>query len=585
MLHGRLPRAARLPCRAASPTTCRAAGEARAVAGHRRRVTAAPRPTASLGWRGASTTRSGARLSPPRSRLGLRRRGAGRLPRRARGRGPARGLAGPAGAARAAGVRDPDAAAVGARDARLPDAARPAARRRRADRAELGARSRANATNGRVDSGQRDAAGRDADLPRALDRARRPAAWRAAGSSSTRTGRRARPRSGCRCTASRRRTRRASAPTTSASSRSPAPGSRSTGPAPGRRRGRASSRTCSSRARRSRARARGSEKSGDGVSLASGHRAAELIMEEEPMTDVPASTAMRESLDHCVKCTICETACPFSNVTPLFPGPKYVGPQAERFRTDEPRRPTPRSTTARAAASAPRSARRASTSPRSTRRRRRALRERDGVALREQHDRPPDRRRPARHARRADRELDAAQPLFRLLIEKTLGIHRRRGDADVRGPDVPGLGQAPPAAGVAEAGRLLPRLRRRTTTSRDVGEMAVAVLAHNGFAVDVPKQDCCGLPLQSNGLFDAARGYTRRLAKNLAPRRATGDAVIVGTSTSCTLMLKREANEILGLDGEPDLELRERADLRHRRVPARAPRPRRARAPTSSPST
>ena len=43
---------------------------------------------------------------------------------------------------------------------------------------------------------------------------------------------------------------------------------------------------------------------------------------------------MRGSLDHCVKCTICETACPVSNVTPLFPGPKYVGPQAERFRND-----------------------------------------------------------------------------------------------------------------------------------------------------------------------------------------------------------------------------------------------------------
>ena len=50
------------------------------------------------------------------------------------------------------------------------------------------------------------------------------------------------------------------------------------------------------------------------------------------MTDVLGSLLMRESLDHCVKCTICETFCPVSNVTPLFPGPKYVGPQAERFR-------------------------------------------------------------------------------------------------------------------------------------------------------------------------------------------------------------------------------------------------------------
>ncbi len=45
------------------------------------------------------------------------------------------------------------------------------------------------------------------------------------------------------------------------------------------------------------------------------------------MTDL-----MRDSLDHCVKCTICETFCPFSQVTPLFPGPKFVGPQGERYR-------------------------------------------------------------------------------------------------------------------------------------------------------------------------------------------------------------------------------------------------------------
>src|SRR4029434_8080701 len=41
---------------------------------------------------------------------------------------------------------------------------------------------------------------------------------------------------------------------------------------------------------------------------------------------------VRDSLDHCVKCTICETYCPYARVTPLFPGPKYVGPQAERYR-------------------------------------------------------------------------------------------------------------------------------------------------------------------------------------------------------------------------------------------------------------
>ena len=34
---------------------------------------------------------------------------------------------------------------------------------------------------------------------------------------------------------------------------------------------------------------------------------------------------IRASLDHCVKCTICETFCPYSRVTPLFPGASRPG--------------------------------------------------------------------------------------------------------------------------------------------------------------------------------------------------------------------------------------------------------------------
>ena len=42
------------------------------------------------------------------------------------------------------------------------------------------------------------------------------------------------------------------------------------------------------------------------------------------------------SADHCIKCNVCNTVCPVLPVTDLFPGPKYVGPQAERFRTPGP---------------------------------------------------------------------------------------------------------------------------------------------------------------------------------------------------------------------------------------------------------
>jgi glycerol-3-phosphate dehydrogenase subunit C len=79
--------------------------------------------------------------------------------------------------------------------------------------------------------------------------------------------------------------------------------------------------------------------------------------------------------------------------------------------------------------------------------------------------------------------------------------------------------------------------------------MAVAVLEHNDLGVIVPKQGCCGLPLQSNGLFDAARNYVLKLARALAPHARAGHD-IVATSTSCSLMLKREALEILGIDDD-----------------------------------
>ena len=88
----------------------------------------------------------------------------------------------------------------------------------------------------------------------------------------------------------------------------------------------------------------------------------------------------------------------------------------------------------------------------------------------------------------------------------------------------------------------------------DLGAMTVALLEHNGIAVEVPKQDCCGLPLQSNGMFDDARPVVHRLAARLAPFAREG-VDIVGTSTSCTLMLKREALEILGMTDDEELRV------------------------------
>jgi glycerol-3-phosphate dehydrogenase subunit C len=256
---------------------------------------------------------------------------------------------------------------------------------------------------------------------------------------------------------------------------------------------------------------------------------------------------VRESLDHCVKCTICETFCPFSRATPLFPGPKYVGPQAERYRGAGPSVDASVdycSGCGICTQVCPQGVRIAEINSQA----RAALWEERGVPLRNQLIARPNviGRLGTPVAPVANWAL--RNRAVRAVTDRLLGIHR-----DAPMPRF--------------AGRTFQRWARRHTVPAAertvvyfhgcgtnfyepaVGEMVVAVLEHNGFRVVVPPQDCCGLPLQSNGNFPAARAYVRRLVANLAPYAREGNA-IVANSTSCSLMLKREAREILGVEDE-----------------------------------
>jgi glycerol-3-phosphate dehydrogenase subunit C len=267
--------------------------------------------------------------------------------------------------------------------------------------------------------------------------------------------------------------------------------------------------------------------------------------------DLLGTLAMRKSLDHCVKCTICETFCPISNVTPLFPGPKYVGPQAERFRVGD--EPSPDQSLDYCSGCGictqvcPQGVHIAEINTQA----RAKLRATTGVKLRDRVI-----ARPTLTGRLGTPVAPVANwslsnPLLRLLIEKTIGIHRSAAVPKFAGRTFQAWARkhaAPPAD------RRVAFFHGCGTNYYEprLGEMTVELLEHNGIAVDVPKQDCCGLPLQSNGLFKDARAYVHRLAERLAPYARAG-VDIVGTSTSCTLMLKREALEILELGDDAEL--------------------------------
>lgn len=253
----------------------------------------------------------------------------------------------------------------------------------------------------------------------------------------------------------------------------------------------------------------------------------------------------RASLDNCVKCTICETQCPVAAVTPLFPGPKYVGPQAERFRHGESVDHSLDYCSGCGICTmvCPQGVKIAELNSQA-----RAVMKADHMPLRDQLISRTTIMGAAMTpvAPIANAALKV-KPL-RKLVQAVIGI-----DADA---------PMPVAAGRTFEGWWAKRPPRATPAPKGpivffhgcAGEFfevetsikTVEVLERVGFEVIVPKQGCCGLAQQSNGLFDSATKAVLKLCDDL--RSAGKELTIVSSSGSCTGMLKHEAHEIMGVD-------------------------------------
>jgi glycerol-3-phosphate dehydrogenase subunit C len=252
------------------------------------------------------------------------------------------------------------------------------------------------------------------------------------------------------------------------------------------------------------------------------------------------------SADRCIKCNVCNTACPVAAVTDLFPGPKYVGPQAQRFRAGDPVEEWVDYCSGCGACTraCPSGVRVAELNSRA----RAAVYARRGIPLRN---------RLLSRSELLGRVGSKAAPLAnlalgfrpaRVLAERTLGIHRdaplpRFSQGSFRGRFRRLPQPATPRARVAY-------FHGCSTNYYEpwVGEATVRVLGAAGIAVELPPQRCCGLPFMSNGDFETARRLAQANLRSLLPAARAG-LKIVGTSTSCTLTFKHEYREVLGLHG------------------------------------
>lgn len=267
---------------------------------------------------------------------------------------------------------------------------------------------------------------------------------------------------------------------------------------------------------------------------------------------------VENTLDQCIKCNICTTACPVSAVTDLFPGPKYAAPQAGRFR--QPRQPTPDQSVDYCSGCrvcnmvCPTGVKIAEMNARAR------------AVLIEQGKVPLTRRLRNNLLARAATLGKIAQPvapianlIFQLkparqVAEIALGIHHaapfppfasQRFDAWFKSrPEF----STPPAKRTSRQVAYFHGCSTQYYEPR-IGRTVVRVLEANDIKVLLPPQNCCGLPLLSNGEFRAARQYHQNNVRSLVKYARQG-IPIVGASTSCTLTLKEEAPELLDMHDE-----------------------------------
>ncbi len=253
----------------------------------------------------------------------------------------------------------------------------------------------------------------------------------------------------------------------------------------------------------------------------------------------------RASLDHCVKCTICETACPVLAVTPLFSGPKYVGPQAERFRHGESVDHSLDycSSCGLCTLACPQGVNIAELNSMA-----RAVMKADHMPIRDfligetvLMGKVMTPIAPIANAALANKPI-------RIAMEKIIGVHRDAPMPTAQSQSFVSwakhhkrpAGPAPRGPVVFFHGCAGGYFEVQTSIH------TVEVLEYLGFEVIVPTQGCCGLAQQSNGLFTQARKTVTKLCRQL--RAAGQDLTIVSSSGSCAGMLKHEAHEIMGVD-------------------------------------
>ena len=278
-----------------------------------------------------------------------------------------------------------------------------------------------------------------------------------------------------------------------------------------------------------------------------------MISDElEMVTDTVEEQAPVEA---CTKCTACNTVCPVARNTEIFRGPKYLGPESERYRDQHEASVTAGLDLCSGCKLCEVTCPSQVTIQEYIRRAQNKGAEEKGRTLRDW---------VLGHTRLLGAfgswtapfaNFGNRNPLVRLVMEKVIGIHRKRPLPRYQfltferwfkrrrtpSPTLPTRGRAAKRTVAYFYGCWVNYNERR------LGEMVVHVLERNGVKVIVPKQQCCGIPAVVNSNMDLARTYGAENVRRMSQLPEGVD--IIASSTSCGLMLKHDYDHLLDIPG------------------------------------
>jgi glycerol-3-phosphate dehydrogenase subunit C len=291
--------------------------------------------------------------------------------------------------------------------------------------------------------------------------------------------------------------------------------------------------------------------------------------------DLQTDTVEEEApVEACTKCTACNTVCPVARNTEIFRGPKYLGPESERYRDPHEAAVTAGLDLCSGCKLCEVTCPSQVTIQEYIRRAQNKGAEEKGRTLRDW---------VLGHTRLLSAfgsmtaplaNFGNRNPLVRWVMEKVVGIHRKRPLPRYQfltferwfkktHPLLKNASNARIArsARLAWAGGPVGEGRvgapKRTVAyfygcwvnynERRLGEMVVHVLERNGVEVIVPRQQCCGIPAVVNSNIDLARKYGMENVDRWGELPPSVD--IIASSTSCGLMLKHDYSHLLDIPG------------------------------------